>query len=379
MTADILLRNGRVFDPGIGMDKIANVAIRDARITSLDAPPGAVARTDIDATGCWVVPGLIDVHTHCYWRGNYIGMPADIAGIPSGVTATIDAGSSGVSNYRGLLRVLDQCETRTKIMVHLSAGGQVMSSQYAENIDPSVWNPALFEKAFREFPDRIVGLKIRASKPVLGDLGLMPVHEGLKMAERLGTRLFVHPTNPIVPMAELAALLRPGDVMCHMYHGFGHTIIVDGKVDRGVLEARERGVIFDVSQGQGNFSIEVAKTAVAQGFLPDTISTDLNIENWNNPLDFSLPMVMTKHMALGMDFGDVIRAVTVNAAKQVGAQGELGTLAEGTVADVTVFKTTEHNIDYRDIHGNTLRGDTIIAPMATIINGQVLYRSPFTI
>lgn len=379
MKTDIVISNGVLFDPGIGLNAPGRLAIRKGKIVDHDAPAACEGKYDLNAAGCWVLPGLIDVHLHCNWLGNYIGLPADLACIPAGVTAAIDAGSSGVSNYRGLLRTLDGCLTRTKIMLHVSAGGQMMSTQFSENTDPSVWNMDLFEQAFERCGDRIVGLKIRAGREVLGVMGLEPIREAVKLAARFGTRLFVHTTNPPAPMAELAALLRPDDVMCHMYHGTGHSIIKDGRVDPGIVAARKRGVVFDVSQGKFNFSLDVAKIAIAEGFLPDTISTDLGIENWNNPLDFSLAMCMSKHLALGMTFADVVRCVTANAAAQFGRAGDLGTLATGTAADVTVARLVDHPLEFRDIHGNSLKGDRMLLPLATVIDGQLLHRSPYTL
>ncbi len=379
MSTDLVIRNGRLFDPALGLDTIGDLAIHKRTIVKTGPNLPEKGKIEINAADCLVLAGLIDVHTHCFWRGNYVGMPADLAGIPSGVTATIDAGSSGVSNYRGLLRLLDQCETKTKILLHLSAGGQIMSRQFAENIDPSVWDFELLEKAFELYPDRIIGLKMRVSKSVLGCLGLRPVEEGLNVAERLGVRLFIHPTDPVIPMGDLAEMLRPGDVMCHMYQGYGDTMLVNGRVDEKIIAARKRGVIFDVSQGQGNFSLTLAKQAIEQGFLPDTISTDLNNENWNHPYVFSLPMVMTKHMALGMRLADVVTAVTTNAAEQMRTAGDMGTLRKNTCADVSVFKLVDANVTYRDAHGNTLSGDKLLVPMATIIDGDVLYRSPCTL
>ena len=379
MNVDLLIRGGHIYDPGAGIDYNGDLAVRDKKIVDL-VPDGEVhAKKELNAHGCWVVPGLIDVHTHCNWKGNYIGMPVDIAGIPMGVTATIDAGSTGVSNYRALLELLHSCETKTKILLHVSASGQIMSSQFSENVDPSVWNRELFERAFGDYPDRIVGLKIRVSKDVLKEWGERPLREAVRLAAHLHTRLFVHATNPLMSMEELTAYLRPGDVVCHMYHGAGDTILRDGKVKREIREARGRGVLFDISQGKGNFSLEVAREAVRQGFLPDTISTDLNIENWNNPLAFSLLMTMSKMMALGMTFQEVILAVTRNAAVHMKMEGQLGTLRPGTCADITLLDFQDRDIEFKDIYNRSICGKQIMKPLATIIDGQVLYRSPDTI
>ncbi len=379
MKVDVLIKNGRIYDPGSKIDYRGDIAVKDKRIVSLNAGEKPDAGKVLDAHGAYVLPGLIDVHTHCNWLGNYIGMPADLASIPAGVTATIDAGSTGVSNYRAFLRYLDSCEVKSKIMLHASASGQIMSRQFSENIDPSVWDLNLFEKAFRDCGDRIVGIKIRVSKNVVGPLGLKPLEEVVKLADHFGTRLFVHPTDPSGSMADVARLLRAGDVICHMYHGFGNTIQEGERIAEDVLAARKRGVLFDVSQGQGNFSLDLAEKAIAQGFVPDTISTDLNYENWNHPLVFSLPMTMSKMMALGMDFETVVKCVTTRAAEQFGEAGNLGTLAAGSAGDITVVALVDAETTYRDIHGNERRSDKRIVPLATVIDGEVLYRSPETL
>jgi predicted amidohydrolase len=376
---DLLIRNGHILDPVGGIDQRGDMIIDRRRIVSITTASDKPCERELNACDCLVTPGLIDAHTHCNWLGSYIGIPADLSCIPAGVTATIDAGSAGVSNYRGLLRMLDGSLIRSKIMLHVSASGQIMSKQFNENINPDVWNFRLFEDAFGQYGNRIVGLKIRVSKDILGSYGLRPLRKALQLAASLGTRLFVHSTDPSVSMAELASMLRPGDVVCHVFHGKGETIIKNGRVDPGIIEARKRGVIFDVSQGRCNFSIEIAKRAIAEGFLPDSISTDLGMENWNDPLDFSLPMTMSKHLALGMTLRDIIRCVTSGAAAQFGWADELGTLVEGTLADVTVLKLIQHRILYRDIHGNSVEGEKMFLPLATVIDGQLLYRSPYAL
>lgn len=375
---DLLIKNGRIFDPGQGLDFTGDVAVHKGKILALgENLPYAGERT-ICAKGFFVVPGLIDVHTHVNWKGNYIGMPADLGCIPNGVTATIDAGSSGVSNYQALLQYLNTCEVKSKIMLHVSAGGQIMSKQFPENINPRVWNIDLFERAFEQYGHKIAGIKLRISQNVVGPMKLYPLKEALKLAEHFHTKVFVHPTNPPVPMETAASLLRGQDVMCHMYHGEGHTILENGKISSGIWEARKRGVIFDVSQGKGNFSIRLAQEAISQGFLPDTISTDLNIENWNDPWDFSLLMTMSKLMALGMTFQDVILSTTVNAARLYGDE-EMGALKPGTGADITILDLASQSIAFEDKYKNKILGKQALRPMATIINGKLLYCSSDTL
>lgn len=379
MMTDLLIKGGRIYDPGQKMDFIGDIRIFRGKIAAMGTELGDEAERTVDARGFYVLPGLIDVHTHINWCGNYIGMPADLACIPSGVTATIDAGSTGVSNYRALLRYIETCEVKAKIMLHASASGQIMSKQFSENIDPGVWNCDLFERAFEQYGDRIAGIKLRVSKDVVNDLGLRPLEAAIRLAERLNTRVCIHPTDPPVSMGALASCLREGDVMCHMYHGEGHTIWEDGAVVPEVQAAQRRGVIFDVSQGQGNFSLQVAADAIRCGFLPDTISTDLNIENWNHPLDFSLLMTMSKLMALGMKFADVVTRVTAAAAELYGMPGEMGILKVGTGADLTIVSLEKQQTEFTDKYQNKVRGEQILKPMATIIDGKLLYCSTDTL
>ncbi len=379
MNEDILIRGGRILDPASGIDRIGSVAISQGKIVSLDASEKTKANHVIDARGALILPGLIDMHTHISRRSTHIGLNPDIACIPNGVTMAVDCGSSGVSNYEAVLRTLRDFEIRSKLILHVSAGGQIMSTQFAENTDPRVWNTALFERAFRLHKKELVGLKIRASRNVLKELGITPIKKAVELAKHLGTRLFVHSTDPICSMGELASMLRKGDVLTHMYHGEGNTILKNGKVDEFISAARERGVVFDVAQGQGNLSLEVARSAIAQGFQPDVISTDLNIPNWNSPLVFSLLMTMSKFLSLGMSLEDVIKAVTFAPAKTLGLEDELGTLREGTIADLSVLRLSEKPTLFKDKYGNELVAQKKFEPLATIIGGEVQFQHSDTL
>ena len=372
---DLLIRNGTIFDPGQKLNQTGDIAVHRGVIIAVGQNLEYKAERELNAKGFYVVPGLIDVHTHINWKGNYIGMPADLGCIPNGVTATIDAGSTGVSNYRALVQYMDTCEVKTKMMLHASASGQIMSKQFAENIDPDVWNLDLFERAFEELKGRVIGLKLRVSRNVVKEMGLYPLEKAVQLAEHLGTRVLIHPTDPPVSMEELSRYLRKDDVMCHMYHGEGHTILEKGKISEELWKSRERGVIYDVSQGKGNFSIKLAGEAIRQGFLPDTISTDLNIENWNDPWDFSLLMTMSKLMALGMSFEQVIYTTTAAAAKMFGEPGKLGILKEETPADITILQIADQKIVFRDKYDDTVEGHQILKPIETIIDGNLRYCS----
>ena len=227
MQADLLIKNGHVYDPGAGIDHFGDVAVAAGRILSNHAENVSACQV-IDAKGAYVLPGLIDIHTHVSRYVTHIGLNPDIACIPNGVTAVADCGSSGISNFRSVLRVLRDFEIKSRLVLHVSAGGQIMTTQFTENMDYTVWNTRYFEDAFREYPKMIIGLKIRVSRNVLKDLGMEPLKRALQLAEHLNTRLFVHATDPACTMEELVGMLRPGDVLSHIYHGEGHTLLSGG-------------------------------------------------------------------------------------------------------------------------------------------------------
>lgn len=379
MQVDLLIKNGHVYDPGAGIDHFGDIAVVGNKIVSNRAGVRVRAKQTINAEGCLVLPGLIDIHTHVSRFATHIGVNPDIACIPNGVTTVVDCGSSGISNFRAVLRILRDFEIRSRLVLHVSAGGQMMTTQFSENVDPKVWNIRYFEDAFREYPKELIGLKIRASRNVMKELGIKPLEKALELAEHLNTRLFVHATDPVCTMEELAAMLRPGDVLCHIYHGDGNTLLENGTVAGSIYEAQKRGVILDVAQGQGNFSFPLAAECIRQGLLPDTISTDLNIPNWDSPLVFSLLMTMSKMLALGLPLDEVIRAVTCRPAKVLGMEGELGTLKEGTAADISVLQVAEKPTVFRDKYGNQITAAKKFMPLATIIDGRMQYQSSDTI
>ena len=375
MKAELLIRNGRVFDPAEKIDMIGDVAVAEGKILAIGPQLSAQAATVLDASGCLVVPGLIDIHGHLYENGTPNGLPVDLAAIPMGITAIADAGSSGVANYPNLLHALRSCKARARLMLNVSACGIIMPSQFPEPLDPKTWDMGLFRKAQRVCGEDMIALKLRVQKSVVGNLGLEPLKAALKCAEELGTKVVVHVTDGAAPMGEIASMLRPGDVFCHVYHGTGYTILDEnGMVDRQILQARERGVVFDAAAGRGNFSFEVARKAIAQGFLPDSISTDVTLQNWNHPFAGQLPTIMSKYLQLGMSVEDIILRVTAKPAEQFGMPG-LGTLKEGTPADITLLKLEEHTMEYKDKFGNAVTCDQLFIPKATVINGEIQYRA----
>ena len=379
MKIDLKITNGRIVDPKSGTDQKGTILVKDRKIYKIlfeNAGEEYQASHEIKAEECIVCPGLIDVHTHFNYKNQANGMPVDLAGIPSGVTATVDAGSTGVSTYKGFLKNLNNCETKTKIMLNVSAGGIIMPTQYPEPVNPSYWDLSLFDEAFEHYGESIVGLKIRVGRDVLGDLGAEVLDRTIELAERYHTRVIVHPTNSSLSMSEIAKRLRKGDVFTHMYHGEGGSILDEkGHIYPEILEARKRGVQFDCATGKANTLLSVVRKALKENFLPDTISTDLTLTSWNHPWIYSLPIVMSKYMALGLSFDQVLKCVTVNAAAQFSLKEEWGALEEGRNADLAILRVAKKECDFADKYGDSVHGHELIKPLATIINGQVMYQA----
>ncbi|MBR4578260.1 MAG: amidohydrolase family protein [Oscillospiraceae bacterium] len=372
--ADLLIRNGRLLDPAIGLDQKGDLAIKDGRILRLGAVDFTPA-LEMDAEGCLVTPGWIDCHGHLYEKGTTNGIPVDLVSIPMGTTAMADAGSTGVANYRGLLDYLRSAKVKCRMMLNVASGGIVIPSKVPESVDPATWEPEAIRDAIGKIGPYFMGLKIRISRPIVKDLSLEPLKRAVELAEELGCRVVVHATDPSAPMGEMAQLLRRDDIICHIYHGTGHTILDENaRVDKKILQARERGVIMDAASGRGNFSFKVASCAIRDGFLPDSISTDITMLNWHHPYAGTLPAVMSKYLELGMNVPQIIERVTSGPALQLGIAG-IGSLREGSCADLTVSKLEDADVSFVDREGTQIRCKKLFSPKATLIDGEILYRA----
>ena len=186
---------------------------------------------------------------------------------------------------------------------------------------------------------KLLGIKIRVSKELVGELGIKPLEATLDIARRLNCPIVVHTTNPAAAPEKIAGMLRPGDVYCHAHQGEGETIIgANGKVRPALFDAQKAGVVFDACNGRNNFSFKVAQAALADGFLPDVISSDVTTMTLYGNFVFSLPFVMMKYLNMGMKLEQVVAACTSVPACLIGMKGKLGTLAPGALADVAVFR-----------------------------------------
>ena len=224
MTVDLLIKNGTVVDPARGFHESGDVAVKAGKIVEI--PAGEVSATRvIDANGCLVMPGLIDFHAHVFSPGTEISVWADSAMLPQGVTTVVDPGSAGLGNYPNFVgTVVPFSQMRVLSLVNVSVTG-LITLRYHEDVNPKHYDVNGLKSLFSTYPGQLMGLKVRQSRDIVGQLGLEPLKATLKMAGEIGCRVVVHVTDPPCPLTDIADLLRPGDVFCHVYQGTGHTII----------------------------------------------------------------------------------------------------------------------------------------------------------
>ena len=373
MNVDLLIKGGLVIDPVRSIFQNGDVAINRGKIVD----PADVTKIDreIDAEGCLVIPGLIDFHAHVYSPGCEFSVKADSACLPMGVTTVVDAGSAGLSNYDNFVRTAVAFnQTRVLGLVHVSPAGMV-TLRWHEEMNPKYYDAAALKEICSRYPGQIVGIKCRQSRNIVGDLGLEPLKATVNIAKELGLPVVVHVTDPPCTMDRLIDILRPGDVFCHCFEGTGNSILgSDGKVLPGVWEAKNRGVIFDSSNGKLNFSHKVARQAISEGLLPDVISSDLTTMTLYMDYVFGLPYVLSKYLSYGVSLQEVVAACTSRPAAWLGMQGKIGTLAPGSAADVAVFRRIERQSRHLDTQGDLFMANQLLVPQMTVLNGKIVYR-----
>jgi dihydroorotase len=357
---DLVIRGGRVFDPAAGLDDRLDVGVRYGRIVALEPDLSAriaerrmempldLGTAVIDATGKIVAPGFIDLHTHVYVGVCGLTVPADETSSTTGVTTCVSAGDAGANTIEGFRRLaVEASRTRVLAFLHVSSVG-LAPWPAGEATDLDLLDVGAGIRAARLNRDIVVGVKVRMTRPqVIRDHDLEPLRRAIAIAEGAGIPVIMHIGYCPRPIGDLLTLLRPGDIVTHCFTGSDNTLVEGGRLGAGVHEARARGIIFDVGHGSGSFSYRVADIAIAEGFWPDTISTDIHSLSVNGPV-YDLPTTMSKFLALGMTLGDVVQAVTAKPAKAIGRQATLGRIDVGRTADVAVFSIEEGQFTFKD-------------------------------
>jgi dihydroorotase len=374
---DLLLRGGRLIDPKNGINAPLDIAIAGGRVASVEQKiDPAEARKVIDVSGFFVAPGLVDMHVHVYAstgeKGSYAGDNSvfpDGFTFRAGVTTVVDAGSAGWRNFEDFREhIIVRSKTRVLAFLNIVGHGMRGRFQFEQDLADMDAGPAA-ETALRH-KGLIVGIKTAHYEGP----EWTPVERTVEAGRLAGLPVMVDfgRDYPERPLGELVLKkLRPGDIYTHCYSGLRREQVESGKVNPALWEARRRGVIFDVGHGGSSFLLRIAVPAVREGFLPDSISTDLHIGSMNGGMKDMLN-VMGKFLAMGLPLEDVILRSTWNPAREIRHE-ELGNLSVGAVADVCVLRLEKGDCGFVDGYGARLRGTRRLACELTLRDGKVAF------
>ncbi len=373
---ELLLKGGHVLDSKNRINGVMDVAVAGGKIAAVaKSIPADQAQRVVNAAGLYVTPGLVDMHAHVFagtMGPEYTGalsVRPDGFTFRSGVTTVVDAGSAGWRNFAEFKQqIIDT--SRTRVLAFLNIVGKGMGGGKTTEQDTSDMEPERTAEEAARYPGLIVGIKIAhyagpewiaVDRAVdAGRLAKLPVM--VDFAE-------FHKERPFQQL--VLEHLRPGDIYTHLYLGAVPMLDPEGKVLPYLFEARKRGVIFDVGHGGGSFQWRQAAPAVRQGFVPDSISTDLHVSSMNAGMKDMLN-VMSKFVALGMSLEDVVARSTWNPAREIHKE-ELGHLSVGAAADIAVLRLIKGDFGYLDAGGRRMNGSQRLVGELTIRAGRVVW------
>ena len=371
---DLLLTGGTVIDPSSSVNQKLDLAITGDRIAAIrsNIPPVNVKRV-LNVTGCVVTPGLIDFHVHSYWGVNPYGFNADPICLATGVTTTMDAGSSGPVNFLGFRKlVYEQSRARMLAFVAMAQHGVLNDPGELENLRFADSEGAA--QVVGENPDVAIGIKVRMHKKAVGENSREALRLAVKAGEACRAPVMVHVGDTAISMEEIVDSLRTGDIVTHCYTPQQPSIIdKNGRLLDGVRKAQARGVIFDVGHAGGHFDFDLVRRAMGDGLLPDIISSDLHgrLKQPGFGIIGDLPTVLTKFLVMGLSIERIIAACTINPARAIGWQDRLGRLRVGSEADIAVLEVVSESVNLHDSVGGEMTAQQRIAPRWTIRGGEV--------
>jgi dihydroorotase len=360
---DLIVKGGRVIDPSRKLNAIRDVAMADGRIAAIEANiPGDGVET-IDARGKLVVPGLIDIHTHAARVKE--GPTLCLA---DGVTGWIDAGSQGADRIDETIAVAKSAPQQCRVLINIGRAGILPEG---DTMDISRADVTAAREAIGRNRDMIGGVKARLSRDVAGPNDFEVLQRSQEVASSFNMPVMIHMGQTVSPLPKLIALLKPGDIVTHMFAPPPNSIIDDsGHILPEVMAARRRGVRFDLGNGRaGHLRWDIAERVLKAGFLPDTFSTDWTPEGRAaQVIDF--PNVMSKFLMLGMSLDQVVACATVNASRAFPVFRDRGTLKVGAPADVAVLELREGNFEFVDNFENKRASRQRLFPIATVLGGK---------
>lgn len=386
---DLLLKGGHVIDPANHIDRKMDVAVAEGKVAAVepDITPAGAGKV-VNVSGLFVTPGLVDIHVHIGYGGvpddwyspsarthtPPFGVPADLM-LTSGVTTVVDTGSAGAETFlRQMQMVMDHSGIRVLAFLNIVANG--MNGGLEQTVDQM--DPQRCADMIEKHRDVIVGVKTAhywTDKP--WDAAHRPwaaVDRARECGQQVKLPMMVDfwPRPPQRSYAELILKrMRPGDIHTHVFAQQFPILLPNGRVNPIMLKARKRGVIFDVGHGAGSFWFRNAVPAIEQGFLPDSISTDLHTRSMIGPAQ-SMTNVMSKFLSMGLPLEDVVRRSTVNPAREIN-RPDLGTLTVGNEADIAILEKLEGNYSYADNGNARMDGTAKLIARMTVRAGRILF------
>ena len=388
---DLVIKGGEVLDPSQNLRAKRDIGMRYGKVEALEADiPAARANRVMNAAGRLVVPGLIDLHSHVYTTG--IGIPADELITFQGTTSAVSAGDAGASTFAAYRRYM-QAQSRTRLFafVHIAnIGLSAFPVGELFNIDFAQAEAAA--KALAENADVAIGIKVRMSQNVIARHGIEPLKRAIRACEMAGTggRVMCHigGVETSALMSQILETLRPGDILTHCYSGAPNdegkftNIVQEGRLLPAALEAKKRGVLFDVGHGGGSFDYTVAEVAIPAGCTPDTISSDIHVFSGNSAGQPYLTNVMSKFLNMGFSLEQVVTMATAAPAKIINRIPKHGTLQVGAPADATLLDVVNGPVEFVDTRNNKRAGKVHLKPAGAVIGGVAYgqpYASPFSV
>jgi dihydroorotase len=366
---DLIIKGGRVIDPSMRLDAIRDVAIAGTRIAAVEpniAAAAAAALTTpltIDARGKLVVPGLIDIHTHATRAAD--GPALCLA---DGVTGWIDAGTQGADRVGDAIAVARSSPQPGRVLINIGRAGILPEG---DTMDIARADVGAAKDAIAKNRDFIVGVKARLSRDVAGANDYEVLKRAQEVATSFGLQVMIHMGQTITPLPRLMNLLKPGDIVTHMFAPPPNSILGEnGRILPEVLAARRRGVWFDLGNGRnGHLRWDTVEGVMREGFWPDTFSTDWTPEGRTaQVIDF--PNVMSKFLDFGMPLDQVIARATVNPSRVFQLFRDRGTLNVGAPADVALLDLRQGSFEFVDNYGNKRTGRQRLFPGGTILAGK---------
>ena len=371
---DLLLTDGTVLNPATGLNRKLDVGVAGGRVAAVESDlPVANAKKVLDASGCYVTPGLIDFHVHSYWGVNPYGCNLDALCLATGVTTTMDAGSAGPVNFLGFRNLVNE-SSKTRMLGFVALAQHGVLNEPGELVNLGFADSDGAAQTVGDNRDIGVGIKVRLHKKSIGENSRAALRLAIKAGEATRTPIMVHVGDTAISMSEIADTLRPGDIITHCYTPQKPSIIDQkGKLLPEVRKAKERGVIFDVGHAGGHFDFDLVRRAMGDGLLPDVISSDLHgrLKQPGFGIVGDLPTTLTKFLPLGLNLEEIIARCTINPARVIGWQDRIGSLEVGREADIAVLKIVDEPTKLHDSVGGEMTANQHIAVCYTIRKGEV--------